>query len=312
MSFSSKKKKNILPHVIAVLVSVLIATAMWYTVSVRDRIEAQFEVSIDYTGIPKNLIVTDGLINKVTVRMRGPQTLLRGVNNQRLNQQIDLSMIKKGVTIVPLSTERLAAYYRAFEVLDVQPPRIVVKADEVVERVIPVQPIITSPLRSGALTVEDVVVEPSVVTLTGPESVITEISTLRLPIMLDPKLAGTTVSQSLPLDTPGLVSVTPKNVQATYTITSRRSVIERAYRVEIIADKPALYRVTPREVKIKVEVPEALARSTSYLSSVQLSVIPPATLEPGVPASVTLNCRLPDGMSVIERPEAVKITLREQ
>ena len=311
MSFSSKKK-NILPHVIAVLVSVLIATAMWYTVSVRDRIETQFEVSINYTGIPKNLIVTDGLINKVTVRMRGPQTLLRGINSQRLNQQIDLSMIKKGVTIVPLSTEHLAAYYRAFEVLDVQPPRIVVKADEVVERIIPVQPVITSPLRSGALTVENVVVSPPTVTLTGPESVISEINALRLPITLDPKLAGTTVSQSLPLDTPGLVTATPKNVQATYTITSRRSVIQRAYRVEIVSDKPARYRVSPREVKISVEVPDALARSNSYLSSVQLSVVPPATLEPGVPVSVPLNSRLPDGMSMVECPETVEITLREQ
>ena len=130
MSFSSRKK-SILPHIISLLVSVVIATAMWYTVSVRDRIEAQFEVNINYVGIPKNLIVTDGLINKVTVRMRGPQTLLRGIANQRLNQKIDLSMIKKGVTIVPLNTEHMAAYYRAFEVLDVQPPRIVVNADVV-------------------------------------------------------------------------------------------------------------------------------------------------------------------------------------
>ena len=42
------------------MLSVVIATALWYMVSIRDRIEMQIDVSIDYIGIPKNLIVTDG------------------------------------------------------------------------------------------------------------------------------------------------------------------------------------------------------------------------------------------------------------
>ena len=311
MSVSSKKK-SITPHLVSILISVVIATAMWYTVSVRDRIEAQFDVSIDYTGIPKNLIVTDGLINKITVRMRGPETLLRSLNTQHLNQQIDLSLIKKGVTIVPLTTERLAGYYRAFELLDVQPPRIVVKADVIVERAVPVQPVITSPLRSGALTVEKVSVEPSSVTLWGPESVISEITSLRLPIVLDPKAAGTTVSQTLPLDSPGLVTVTPKNVRVSYTITSRRTVTERRYHIGISSEKPGRYAIEPGEVKLSVEVPEALAKSASYLNGLHLSVLPPMDMKPGEKVDVPLHYRIPDGMSILPpKPTSVRIYLRD-
>ena len=310
MSFSSRKK-SILPHIISLLVSVVIATAMWYTVSVRDRIEAQFEVNINYVGIPKNLIVTDGLINKVTVRMRGPQTLLRGIANQRLNQKIDLSMIKKGVTIVPLNTEHMAAYYRAFEVLDVQPPRIVVNADVVVERSVPIQPIITSSLRSGALTVENVVVTPPQVILTGPESVLSEISSLRLPVIVDPKAAGMSVDQTLPLDSPGLVTVNPKSVRVSYTITSGRISFERKYRIQVTSEKPSDYVVEPREIQLKVEVPEALVKSSSYLSSLKVSAIPPVDIKPGVRTEVDLHYRIPDGMTLIERPERVFMTLKE-
>lgn len=309
MSFSSRKK-SILPHIISLLVSVIIATAMWYTVSVRDRIEAQVEVTINYVGIPKNLIVTDGLINKVTVRMRGPQTLLRGVENQRLNQKIDLSMIKKGVTIVPLNTERLAAYYRAFEVLDVQPPRIVVNADLVVERSVPVQPVITSSLRSGALTVENVVVSPSSVILTGPESVLSEITSLRLPVIVDPRSAGMSVDQTLPLDSPGLVSVNPRTVRVTYTITSGRVEAERTYRVQITAERPSHYTIEPREIPLKVEVPEALVKSTSYLNSLKITASPPVDLQPGVPTQVELHYIIPDGMIVHEKPDTAMITLK--
>ncbi len=309
MSFSSRKN-SILPHIISLLVSVIIATAMWYTVSVRDRIEAQFEVTINYVGIPKNLIVTDGLINKVTVRMRGPQTLLRGVENQRLNQKIDLSMIKKGVTIVPLSTERLAAYYRAFEVLDVQPPRIVVNADLVVERSVPVQPVITSSLRSGVLTVENVVVTPPQVILTGPESVVSEISSLRLPVIVDPKAAGMSVDQTLPLDSPGLVSVNPRTVRVTYTITSGRVEVTRNYKVQITSERPSRYTVEPAEIPLTVEVPEALVKSTSYLTSLKVNASPPVDLEPGVPAEVELHYMIPDGMIVRNRPKTVLMTLK--
>ena len=102
------------PHLLSLLVAVLAAVGMWYVVSVRDRLEAQVEVNIDYYGIPPNLVVTDGLISKITVRLRGPETLLRSIPQQRLTQAVDLSDIKKGVTVVPLGGDNLGPTFRAF------------------------------------------------------------------------------------------------------------------------------------------------------------------------------------------------------
>lgn len=137
------------PHLVSLLVAVLTAVGMWYVVSVRDRLEAQVEVSIDYYGIPPNLVVTDGLISKVQVRLRGPETLLRSIPQQKLTQAVDLSGIKKGVTVVPLSGENMGPAFRAFELVDVQPPRIVIKADTLMERSVPLRAIVDSPLRGG-------------------------------------------------------------------------------------------------------------------------------------------------------------------
>lgn len=190
------------PHLLSLLVAVLAAVGMWYVVSVRDRLEAQVEVNIDYYGIPPNLVVTDGLISKITVRLRGPETLLRSIPQQRLTQAVDLSDIKKGVTVVPLGGDNLGPTFRAFELVDIQPPRIVIKADTLMERSVPLRTIVDSPLRGGALTVENVSVSPATVVLRGPEDVVSDISSVPLTIMLDPKAAALPCTRPSPWTRP--------------------------------------------------------------------------------------------------------------
>jgi len=296
------------PHLASLLISVIAATGMWYVVSVRDRIEAQFDVYIDYYGIPPNLMVTDGLIKKISIRLKGPETLLRSIPKQHLNQQVNLSEIKRGVNIVPLSPDNLHRGFRAFEIVDIQPPRIVVRADNVIERKVAVKPVITSPLRHGALTVDNVVVTPSTVVLRGPESTVADINSVKLPIQLDPNSAGKRISQSMPLDTPSLVTSTPGQVNVQYTITSGRSVIARRCRISVQASNPDYYVTIPPEIKILVEVPEALANSTSYLSRLQASVIPP-DLAPGDRATAQISYRLPEGMTIVP-PVTGEVTVR--
>ncbi len=308
MSFSNTKKKAFVLHFLSIILSVCIATALWYMVSIRDRIEMQIDVNMDYIGIPKHLIVTDGLIRTVTVRLRGPEALLRNITTRHLRQQIDLSHIKKGVTVVPLTAEKLSGYYRAFDVLDVQPPRIVVKADNVLERTIPVQPEVISNLRKGAITVTDIKISPSTVTVRGPESLVGDLTSIRLPLEIDTRATGSVTQPSLSLDAPGLVTITPSNVQATYTITSRRVVVEQKYPVIIASDTPENYKLDPAETVLKIEVPEALAKSKPYLGLLKLSVIPPADMTENVPQEVPVHLRIPDGMTVMQ-PHLEQVTV---
>ncbi len=308
MSLSSTKKKALVLHLLSIMLSVVIATALWYMVSIRDRIEMQIDISIDYIGIPKNLIVTDGLIRTITVRLRGPEALLRGTTAQHARQQIDLSHIKKGVNVVPFTAEKLSGYYRAFDVLDVQPPRIMVKADHVLERTMPVQAELISPLPKGAVTVSNIKIVPSSVTVKGPESLVGDLSSIRLRLDIDTRKTGTVTQQALSLDAPGLVTVTPSNVQASYTITSRRIVKEQKYEVTIASETPENYKITPAEAVLKVEVPEALAKNRSYLNRLKLTVIPPADLDEKEIQELPVHLRIPDGMIVME-PHLEQVTI---
>lgn len=305
---AEKNRLGRAPHALSMLIAVLLATAMWYAVSVRDRLEAQVEVNIDYYGIPSNLVVTDGLVSRIVVRLRGPETLLRSIPRERLTEGIDLSDIKKGETIVPLGKDELGPAFRAFEVVDIQPPRIVIKADTVLERSVPVQARAESPLHSDALTVENLSVSPATVILRGPEQVINTITRLPLTIMLDPKAAGTTIQQNITLDTPSLVTANPPSVRVRYTITSGRTVVSRHCAILVDSDADHHYTVKPAELTVLVEVPEALAKNAKYLKDLTVSVLPPA-MEVGESKQVKLRFRLPEGMTLLNpATDDVKVT----
>lgn len=129
-----------------------------------------------------------------------------------------------------------------------------------------------------------------------------------LTIMLDPKAAGTTVHQTIPLDTPGMVTANPSSVRVQYTITSGRTVVSRRCRIEISGENRRAYTVTPDEVTVMVEVPEALAKSSKYLGQLEVSVTPP-DLDPGKSKDVELRFRLPEGMTLLNPvTEAATVT----
>lgn len=283
------------------LLAVIAATSMWYIVTVRDRIEAQLEVNIDYFDYPPNLVVTKGLINKATIRLRGPETLLRSIPKQRLNWPIDLSSIKKGVTIIPFTNEKLSPALRKFEVVDIQPSRLEVTADTLIERNVKVNPILESPLASTALTIENQTVSPSTVIIKGPEEDVAKISDVPVRIPLNPKNVGTPIQQVLPLDTPNFVTATPSSVTVRYTITSGRTVLSRICPLTLSGDSLHAYAITPDELNIMIEVPEALAHSANYLKKLEANVVVPP-LDAGESKKARIHFRLPEGMTILGNP----------
>ncbi len=90
------------------------------------------------TTFPQTWWFTDGLVSKIQVRLKGPETLLRSIPRERLVQAINLSGIKKGVTVVPLASEGAWAGVQGLLMLWIFSRRaFVVKADTLMERNVP-------------------------------------------------------------------------------------------------------------------------------------------------------------------------------
>lgn len=295
MSFSYTNKT----HWLLLLLAFVAASAMWYTVTVGDRLDAQIDIRLDYKNVPENLIVMDGLLSKVTVRIRGPQTLLRAINPQDLSQVINLSRIKKGSNVIPLVPEKLDSNIRAFEVVEVVPPRLTLEVDALVERTLPVKPVLKSLLTGAALTVDGMTISPPNVTVRGPESLLSSMRTVNLSIPLDPSAVAGIHSQIFALDLPSLVTANPGAVKVEYTITSGRKELVLQREVIVDAVDRRNYTVTPANITLRVEMPEALLKNNSYLSKARLTVTPPL-MKGGSTELVPIRVELPDGMRLVE------------
>lgn len=302
-------RSDFLKHInwAVLLFSLCLASGMWYTVSVRDRVDAQLDVRLDYRRIPDNLVVTDGLVNQLRVRLRGPAALVRGINPQSLIQVIDLSHIRKGNNIIPLVPDQWGADLRAFEIMEVTPARLSLEVDSIQERQLVVSASVRSPLKDSVLAAEHVQVTPSTILVRGPESVVSAMKNIPVSVKLDATAAAGDYNVTLPLDLPSLVSSTPSTVRVSYTITSTRKQITLERPVTIDAPDKRNYTATPSTLLLYVEVPEALTRNSVYLNKASVSVTPPP-LDAGASATAPVRFELPEGMELVA-PRSADITV---
>lgn len=293
-----RRKPNFFMATLAVIVAIL----LWVLVSRRDWVETEIEVNIDYNNIPANLVVTDGQISKLLVRLRGPEALLRSLTRDHINYPINLSGIKKGDNIIPLSPERLGARMRAFNVIDIQPTRIEIIADALTQKTVPVRVEFDSPLSDEALTIENQSASPSTVVLRGPEKVLSDISFLPVIVRPDPKITGKPQKLEITLDTQSFVTATPSAVTVQFTITSGRRELSREVPVSIAGDLIDHYQITPEAIKLLIEVPEALSKDTKYLGQCKATVAPPPMQE-GEILNLPIAIVTPEGMKILSPPQ---------
>lgn len=308
-SSEPRQSRKTVPNFLILCLAVGSAIAMWYTVTMHERQETQVEVPLNYYGIPHDLMVTEGLAGKLTVRVRGPAKLLRAMEKQNLTRTIDLSGIKQGENIVPLGNVELGPETRTFEIVDIQPPRITVHADKIMEKSVKVVVRLANPVRGGAISYEKAVADPATVVLKGPESRISKISSIPLYVPIDPEKEGPRVEKTITLDTDSFITSSPPAVKVSYTITSGRAVQQRRYPIQILDNGSHKFEVNPKNVSLMVEVPDNLARDASYLSSLKVTVVPPP-LKEGESVETPLRFEPPEGMTVLKGRDAdIKVTL---
>ena len=299
------------PRAVAVITAFLLSLGLWYFINVQDFLETQMEVSIDYTGTPPNLVVTGGLVHKATLRLRGPQALVRAAHDNRPVNTINLAHIKRGDTVVPLVPEEIPRIYRAFEVVDMQPRQIVVRAENLLERSVPVRVMLNSPLQDKVIKVTDAAASPGAVILRGPENVIKSMQHISLPVTIDPTAKGHIEIRNMALNPPPLVTAQPQTVDVSYTITSERSSVSRTKRIQIAANNAREYGILPEEITLWIDVPDALAHNAKYFDQIKITVTPPE-LTPGESGMAKPDYTLPDGMVFLEaNVDDVRVTRKK-
>ncbi len=289
------------------LLSFCMASVMWYVVVARDQVDVQIEVQVEYKNMPQDLVITEGLVNTINVRLRGPSALLNDIPASSRVHVVDLSSVRKGRNVIPFVYLRKNSI-RALEVQDIEPSRIVLIADTVQERSVPIKANVLSSIHSAKLRIENLVVEPSSVLIRGPSATISNISNIPLTVRIDPLAQAGPHSQIEAIDIfRANVTVFPGRVKISCTVLSERKSINIERDIQIQTPDPKHYKIEPSLIEMQVEVPEDLVDNSNYLRGAQLSVAPPL-LEVDESALVPLRIILPEGMNLVQSiPETITI-----
>lgn len=287
----------------------VMSVTLWYMVTGRERVEVVGEVRLEFKGIPPNLVVREGLVNKVSVRVRGPKGLVRVMTARDMSYAIDLSNLKRGTNIVPLTAEKLPEA-RAFEVVEITPSRLTLEVDAIVEKDVPVTVDINGTIPVD-VRIEKTVVTPERVHLRGPESLVSRIDRVKVAVAA-PALdeAGTVEVQATPT-LPEATESTPPTVSVQLETALRVKEITLKREVAVQAPHGLRARVAPRTVTLLLEMPASVAADAEALRTIRVY----AEVSEGTGAGqekLPVRVDLPDRVRLKDiSPDTVSVTFRK-
>ncbi len=181
------------------LISVVLAAMLWMLIATETSSEIGMEVPLEYRNIPAQMEITGDTTNTVQVRLRGSANILRDVSVRDVSTTIDLSRMRAGEKIVPLSTQNVQAPFGA-EVIRVNPSSVRFNLERTLTKLVSVVPTIAGQPAEG-FEVGKVLVDPGKIEIEGPESRVSTLeSIVTVPIRIDRRQNH--VEQAVDLDVP--------------------------------------------------------------------------------------------------------------
>src|SRR2546422_10423714 len=181
------------------LIALILAVMLWMVVATETSSELGMEVPLEYRNIPAQLEIAGDTTNTVQVRLRGSPNVVRDISAKNVSTTIDLSNMRPGEKIVPLSPQNVQAPFGA-EVIRVNPSSIRFILERTLTKTVPVAPTILGQPADG-FEISSVTVNPSKVEIEGPESRISTLTSIAtIPIRLDRR--QTQIAQTADLDIP--------------------------------------------------------------------------------------------------------------
>lgn len=290
--------KQHLQTALSILLSLVFAVGLWYVVTGSAQVEADVAVRVEYRGLSSGLLVEEGMINSVNVRLRGPAELLRSLHDRDLTYTVDLSEVRRGANVIPLEPGRLLEF-KAYEVVSSRPNRLVLEVDALAEKIVPLEASVIPPGENSELRLANVLLEPSFVTVQGPEHIVRTLEKLDVNYDANREAESGPRSVNLAIVAPDLVEVTPPVTTLRYTLTAKTELLDLERLVQLDGGSMSEYTVTPPRVKLRVDVPEARMHDSSYLASIRvLARVPELARCAG--ARVSVLVMLPPGAHLVD------------
>ena len=150
----------------------VLAVFVWFTINASERdAERRIEIPVVLRRIERGLVVTNPPAKLVSVRVRGPRTLVDGIDERGTRMTVDLTGLAPGEHRIELSGQTMLRpeLVGRVKALSVDPPRVKLLIERLARRTLPVH-IDLAGLPAFGYAVATSSVDPSAVEVTGPAS----------------------------------------------------------------------------------------------------------------------------------------------
>ncbi len=287
------------------LVSLLLAFFLWFSINVSERdAEGTLEIPLQVRSLASGLIVTNQPVKPVAVTVRGPRTILDGVDERRARLSLDLATATPGEMRIELNADMIRPELpRRLKVVRLEPARVKVRVERLARKRLPVRPDLAGMPPLGYTA--EASVTPGEVDVSGPASRVEDLKEIKTePVELHG--ASEPLQRSILLSWAGdFVSFAPDhvivNVHFQPTMMSRR--FERVEVTVRNAPEGMRTRLVPPQLDLTVEGPQYLLNS--YRLEDGSVWIDAAGRQPGT-YRVTPNVELPQALEVSRRDPEVQ------
>lgn len=179
--------------------AVLIAVFLWFFVTSQGQSEISLEAPLEFKDIPAELGIAATNAKSVTLTVRGQERFMKNLNAADLRVFLDLGKAKPGEMVYPVNKDDVKLPF-AMTVMNVTPPSVRVKLEEITSKTVPVQPHLLGSPEEGSVI--SIVVEPRTVVIRGLKSELGKIDMVRTEPFDISHSAGK-ITEELELDTSG-------------------------------------------------------------------------------------------------------------
>lgn len=290
--------------------ALMMALLTWYLVTGRDLVETWVEFPLEIINPPQGMIIREGMLSKVTARLRGPKGLIRNLDTKKLAYSLDTGHLVVGNNPIDIVPERLGLG-SALEVMEIKPSHINLVMDMYVNKKVKVIPDWKGDLHSD-FTLKEKRSEPDEVTLRGPASILKKVAQVRTqPVMLDSNTPGNWQGE-IPLHLPDAVESSPGMVKVFLDFAVRKGKMWVKVPLYILSPEDVDFTASQNYVRLLVEAPKPFFRKSDFRNEITASIDLNATIPEGdniIPYEISL----PNGCSIKKRkPEAITVTVSRQ
>lgn len=182
------------------LLSIAIAVSLWFFITYRGQSETAVEAQLEFKNVPQGLEILKQSIRKVTVNIRGHESVLGSLKSADVRVLVDLANGKKGEASYYFDTNDVKIPANV-KILRTEPTYVKVTLDESVSKDIEVKPYIVGQPARG-YEIGKITVSPPAVSVEGTKTEMARLSILRTE-PLDITGLDSNISQNLRLDVNG-------------------------------------------------------------------------------------------------------------